>query len=72
VEQFIGFVGVATHTFGTRAVVWLTVFFVPILTQALDVVVKMFGNMFYPTQTQIHAERAVMMKHDAAKQELPR
>jgi len=54
--SFVQFIGVATHTFQTRSVVWLTVFFVPITAEGLDVIWKTFANMYFPTQTQIFAE----------------
>jgi len=62
VDSFLSFIGVATATFSYQADVWLAIFLVPILTQALDVVVKMFGNMYFPTQTQIHAEISTLQQ----------
>jgi hypothetical protein len=41
---------------GTRSVNWLAILFVPITAIAFDVFGKVFSNMFYPTQTQIHIE----------------
>jgi hypothetical protein len=35
---------------------WLLIIFVPIAGMLFDVVGKVFSNMFYPTQTQIHLE----------------
>jgi hypothetical protein len=35
---------------------WLLIIFVPIAGMVFDVVGKVYSNMFYPTQTQIHLE----------------
>lgn len=35
---------------------WMIVTFVPIIAIGFDVSGKVFSNMFYPTQTQIHLE----------------
>jgi hypothetical protein len=35
---------------------WLLIIFVPIAGMLFDVVGKVYSNMFYPTQTQIHLE----------------
>jgi hypothetical protein len=35
---------------------WLLIIFVPIAGILFDVVGKVYSNMFYPTQTQIHLE----------------
>jgi hypothetical protein len=36
---------------------WFLVILVPIAGMVLDVTGKVYSNMFYPTQTQIHVER---------------
>jgi hypothetical protein len=36
---------------------WFLVIFVPIAGMVLDVAGKVYSNMFYPSQTQIHVER---------------
>lgn len=41
---------------GTRSINWLAILFVPIVGISFDVCGKVFSNMFYPTQTQIHIE----------------
>jgi hypothetical protein len=38
--------------------------FVPIFAMAFDVSAKVFSNMFYPTQTQIHIELEAMEKRN--------
>ena len=50
------FVMVANHTFNTRSITWLLLILVPTAACVFDVVGKVFGNMYYPTQTQIHCE----------------
>jgi hypothetical protein len=50
------FVNVTNHVFGTRSMSWLLIIFVPIAGMLFDVVGKVYSNMFYPTQTQIHLE----------------
>jgi hypothetical protein len=42
--------------FSTRTINWLAILFLPLAATAFDVAGKVFGNMFYPTQTQIHIE----------------
>lgn len=49
-------VGVVSHMFSTRAINWLAILFLPMAANAFDVAGKAFGNIFYPTQTQIHME----------------
>ena len=53
---FFVMVDVASHVFGTSSLTYLMVFFIPIAGIAIDVSVKVFSNMFYPSQTQIHRE----------------
>lgn len=54
--QFFNFVGVTPHVLGTRSLNWMILFFVPVTAMAFDVAGKVFSNMYYPTQTQIHIE----------------
>lgn len=54
--EYFNLVGVVTHMFTTRTSNWLAILFLPIAAIAFDVAGKVFGNMFYPTQTQIHVE----------------
>jgi hypothetical protein len=49
-------VGVVSHMFSTRVINWLAILFLPMAGIAFDVAGKAFGNVFYPTQTQIHIE----------------
>jgi len=56
VSAFSNFVNVTNHAFGSSLMSWMLVLFVPIAGVAFDVTGKVFSNMFYPTQTQIHIE----------------
>ena len=49
-------VGVPDHIFGTRSINYISLLFVPFGAMAFDIAGKVFSNMFYPTQTQIHVE----------------
>jgi len=50
------FVMLTHHMLNTRSITWLVIFIVTILAIVVDVVLKVYSNMFYPTQTQIHRE----------------
>mmetsp|Transcript_15351 Transcript_15351/g.38040 ORF Transcript_15351/g.38040 Transcript_15351/m.38040 type:complete len:1784 (+) Transcript_15351:307-5658(+) len=54
--EYFNLVGVPDHIFGTRSINYLSILFVPIGGMAVDLAGKVFSNMFYPTQTQIHVE----------------
>jgi flagellar biosynthesis protein FlhB len=56
------FTDVTNHVLFTRSLSWMLMFFVPIFSMIIDVVAKVFSNMFYPTQTQIHLEMESMAK----------
>jgi hypothetical protein len=45
----------------------MIIFFVPVFGMAFDVAGKVFSNMFYPTQTQIHIELEVKERVAARK-----
>lgn len=53
---FFDFVGIVPHVMGTSSVNYISIVFIPIAGMAFDVCWKVFSNMFYPTQTQIHVE----------------
>lgn len=55
-STFSAFVMAADHVFATRSINWMLFIFVPLVAMAFDVVVKVFGNLYYPTQSQIHLE----------------
>lgn len=53
---FSSFLMVVNHAFGTRSMNWILIFFIPIIGMIFDVSLKVFANMYFPTQTQIHVE----------------
>mmetsp|Transcript_397 Transcript_397/g.539 ORF Transcript_397/g.539 Transcript_397/m.539 type:complete len:933 (+) Transcript_397:61-2859(+) len=59
------FVMAANHTYNTRSITWMLLILVPTAACVFDVVGKVFGNMYYPTQTQIHCE---IQAEEVAKQ----
>jgi hypothetical protein len=63
-SQFSSFVDVAFQIMTTRSLNWILILFVPIMGIAFDITGKLFSNMFYPTQTQIHMEIESKMKMD--------
>jgi hypothetical protein len=65
---FSAFLMVVNHAFGTRSMSWLLLFFVPIFGMVFDVSFKVFSNMYYPTQTQIHLEIESKEKRIAKQQ----
>lgn len=56
ISDFSSFVYVTNHVFGYRSLSWMLLAFVPISGIVFDVCGKVFSNMYYPTQTQIHLE----------------
>ena len=54
--EYFNLTGVVSHMFTTRSINWLAILFLPVAAIAFDVAGKVFGNIFYPTQTQIHRE----------------
>ncbi len=55
-SSFSPFVLVTYHLLHTRAITWVVVAMVTIAATSVDVIGKLFSNMFYPTQAQIHKE----------------
>ena len=55
-SELSSFTEAPNHALGTRSMSWLLIVFVPIAGMVFDVVGKVYSNMFYPTQTQIHLE----------------
>jgi len=55
-NQFSDFTLTGNHVLATRSMSWMLMLFVPIMGMMFDVVFKVFANMFFPTQTQIHME----------------
>jgi len=55
-SEFSPFVETTWHVFHTRTTTWMLFIFVPIAGMVFDVSAKVFSNLFYPSQTQIHSE----------------
>jgi magnesium-transporting ATPase (P-type) len=55
-SAYSAFVDTVFHAFNTRVATWMAFIFIPITAMVLDVSGKVFGNLFFPTQTQIHVE----------------
>ena len=53
---FSYFVDTVFHVLHTRSISWMLIAFVPITGMIFDVTGKVFSNLFYPTQTQMHLE----------------
>lgn len=53
---FSEFTGVVSHAWHMRALSWMSILLVPVAGMAFDVTGKVFSNLFFPTQTQIHVE----------------
>jgi hypothetical protein len=53
---FSHFVGTVTHVLNMRSISWMLIFFVPLAAMVFDVTGKVYSNLFFPTQTQIHVE----------------
>jgi magnesium-transporting ATPase (P-type) len=70
-SAFSGFTLTANHVLGTRSLSWIMILFVPIICMIFDVCGKVFSNMFYPTQTQIHLELEARGKMIAKRRGLP-
>jgi len=54
--DFSNYVSVPNHVMSRRSVNWLIMIVVPVAAMAFDLFGKVFSNMYYPTQTQIHIE----------------
>merc|ERR1711879_486764 len=63
--DFIPFADAAAHPFGMNHRSWLIIFIVPVVATLVDVVLKLFANLYFPNQTQIHMEIAA--KEDKEK-----
>jgi len=56
VGTFFGYVRVTIHVFQKRLMTWMTIILIPVTCCIIDVSGKLFSNMYFPTQTQIHME----------------
>jgi hypothetical protein len=73
-SDFSSFTYTTNHALGTRTMTWVLITFVPVGGIIFDVCGKLYSNMFYPTQTQIHTEIESKLKIEARKrrQSVPR
>jgi len=71
-SQFSSFTNVTGHVLTTRTLSWIIMVFIPIAGIAFDIIGKVFSNMFYPTQTQIHVELESKQKAKNEKRQLLR
>mmetsp|Transcript_23007 Transcript_23007/g.49788 ORF Transcript_23007/g.49788 Transcript_23007/m.49788 type:complete len:1706 (-) Transcript_23007:99-5216(-) len=55
---FFQFVFVTEHVMNMRSITWMVSMLAPTICVIFDVTGKVMGNMFFPTQTQIHTEIA--------------
>jgi hypothetical protein len=55
-NSFSSFTNAVDHAFHMRSRSWMLIILVPCLAMVFDVTGKVFSNLFYPTQTQIHQE----------------
>jgi hypothetical protein len=65
--EFSAFVGVGINMMTARSMSWMLIIFVPIMGMIYDVTGKVFSNMFFPTQTQIHLEIESQAKMQARR-----
>lgn len=71
-SAFSDFVDTFNHVFGTRSMSYMLMLFVPITGIAFDLIFKVYSNLFYPTQTQIHLEIEAKTKMDARRKHFGR
>uniref|UniRef100_A0A7S3KZS3 P-type sodium-transporting ATPase4 n=1 Tax=Amphora coffeiformis TaxID=265554 RepID=A0A7S3KZS3_9STRA len=62
------FVDTTSHVLTTRSMSWMIIVFVPIFGIVFDVTGKVYANLFFPTQTQIHLEMESQQKVERRKQ----
>ena len=55
-SDFSPFVFLTYHLLHTRTITWVVIILVTVAATSMDVIGKLFANMFFPTQTQIHRE----------------
>lgn len=66
--MFGDFVNVGFQVMSTRSLVWVLILFVPIAGVAVDICFKVFANMYFPTQTQIHLELEYLERKNRRQQ----
>lgn len=55
-SPFSDFTEIPYHAWHVRVLSWMSILLVPVAGVVFDVTGKVFGNLFFPTQTQIHVE----------------
>jgi magnesium-transporting ATPase (P-type) len=55
-SPFSDFTEIPYHAWHVRVLSWMSILLVPVAGVVFDVAGKVFGNLFFPTQTQIHVE----------------
>jgi hypothetical protein len=55
-SQFSAFTAIPYHVLATRSLNWMLLVFVPVAATGIDVAGKVFANMYFPTQSQVHLE----------------
>jgi hypothetical protein len=55
-SPFFPFVLVTNHLLNMRSITWVISVLTPTIAIIFDVTGKVYSNIFFPTQTQIHAE----------------
>jgi len=58
VTSFFDFIYVTRHLLNMRSITWMVSILTPVIACIWDVTGKVYSNMYYPTQTQIHSEIA--------------
>jgi hypothetical protein len=58
VGSFFNFAHASLHVLNMRSMTWMVSILVPTIAVIFDVTGKVYSNMLYPTQTQIHMEIA--------------
>lgn len=71
-SQFSAFTDIPYHILSTRSLNWMLMVFVPIMGTGIDVVGKVFANMYFPTQSQIHLEMESQIKASRNRRRLLR
>jgi hypothetical protein len=70
-NQFSDFTLTANQVLGKRSMSWMIMLFVPVIGMIFDVCMKVFANMYFPTQTQIHLELESKGKMEMRRRGLP-
>lgn len=70
-NQFSDLTLTANQVLGKRSMSWMIMLFVPVIGMIFDVCMKVFANMYFPTQTQIHLELESKGKMEMRRRGLP-